>query len=232
MNAADARRTVGELVVERPGRSRVLESFRIDYCCGGRKSLDEACRAAGAEVERVLEALRRDDATPRGGDVHDRAWADADPRELVEHILGVHHGFLRRELPRIDGLIAKVVSAHGGKHLELAEVQAIFRDVREELQSHMAKEENVLFPAIVDRAAGLWRGSFDGPIGVMEHEHALVGRALESLRALTGDYAPPADACNTYRAMLDGLAELDRDLRQHIHEENNILFPRFAGPRR
>jgi regulator of cell morphogenesis and NO signaling len=206
----------------------VLESFRIDYCCGGRKRLADACREAGAEVESVLEALRRDEAAPRACDEHDRGWADADSRELVEHILAVHHEFLRRELPRLGGLIDKVVNAHGGKHAELPEVQATFRELRDELESHMAKEENILFPAIADSTAGLWRGRLDGPIGVMEHEHVLAGRALEALRDLTRAYAPPADACNTYRAMLDGLAELERDLHRHIHEENNILFPRFA----
>jgi regulator of cell morphogenesis and NO signaling len=231
MNAADIKRTVGELVVERPGRSRVLESFRIDYCCGGRKPLEVACREAGAEVERVVEALERADAAPRGRD-HDRAWDEAESRELVEHIVSVHHELLRRELPRVGGLIEKVVRAHGSKHAELPEVQATFHELYEELESHMAKEENILFPAILDRAAGRWQGSFDGPIGMMEHEHVLAGQALEALRRLTRDYAPPADACNTYRAMLDGLAELEHDLHQHIHEENNILFPRFASPRR
>ena len=232
MNAADLSRTVGELVAERPGRSRVLESFRIDYCCGGRKPLELACREAGADYDRVVEALERADSARDGRGEHDRVWAEAESRELVEHILSVHHTFLRRELPRLEGLIDKVVNAHGGKHVELPEVQATFRELHEELDSHMAKEENILFPAIVDRTAGLWCGSFDGPIGVMEHEHALAGRALEALKQLTRDYAPPADACNTYRAMLDGLAELERDLHQHIHEENNVLFPRFASDRR
>jgi regulator of cell morphogenesis and NO signaling len=226
MNGLDPRRTVGELVAERPGRSRVFEEFRIDYCCGGRRPLEEACEEAGVEADRVLNALRDADATRP--DTSERKWVGAGSAELIQHILSVHHDFLRRELPRLDGLIEKVVEAHGPNHPELSEVRATFLALRDELQSHMAKEENVLFPAIVRAEPGASPGPFDGPISVMEHEHAAAGRAMESLRSLTGDYTPPADACNTYRAMLDGLIEFERDLHQHIHEENNILFPRFV----
>lgn len=228
MSGLDPKRTVGELVTERPARSRVFEQFRIDYCCGGRRPLEEVCGAVGVDTERVLEALRNADAEPAGE--ADRNWAAADSAELVDHILSVHHAFLRRELPRLGELIDKVVKAHGKRHAHLADLRATFLALREELQMHMAKEENVLFPAIVNRSAGPTCGSFDGPIRVMEHEHASAGRALEALRRLTRDYTPPADACNTHRAMLDGLAELEHDLHQHIHEENNVLFPRFTEP--
>jgi regulator of cell morphogenesis and NO signaling len=226
MTALDPKRTVGELVTERPARSRVFEAFHIDYCCGGQRPLEEACKEASVGTRRVLEALQNADA--KHADPGERNWAEAGSAELIEHILSVHHQFLRRELPRLDGLIGKVVEAHGRKRPELRDVRTVFLALRQELQSHMNKEENVLFPAVVGAEAAGSSGPFDGPIAVMEHEHAAAGRALASLRGLTGDYTPPADACNTYRAMLDGLIELERDLHQHIHKENNILFPRFS----
>lgn len=228
MTELDSRRKVGDLVTERPARSRVFERFRIDYCCGGRRPLDDACREAGVETGRVIAALREAETAPGP---EDRDWAEASSADLVAHIVSVHHGFLRRELPRLDKLIVKVVRAHGAKHPALARVHATYDGLRRELAQHMAKEERILFPAIVQAGDGPARGSFDGPIHVMEGEHTSAGAALERLRELTGDYTPPADACNTFRAMLDGLAELERDLHRHIHEENNILFPRFTSRR-
>ncbi len=226
MSGLDPRRTVGEMVAERPARSRVFEEFRIDYCCGGRRPLEDACRDAGIEAGRVLEALDAVEADT-GGD-GERNWAAEGSAALVEHILSVHHEYLRRELPRLDALVEKVFRVHGGNHPELAEVRSVYAALRDELRLHMAKEETILFPAILDPGSASPRMSLDAPIRVMEHEHVSAGRALESLRRLTADYTPPADACNTYRAMLDGLAALERDLHRHIHEENNVLFPRFA----
>lgn len=227
MTAVDPKRTVGELVTERPARSRVFEQFRIDYCCGGRRPLDDACRSAGVETDRVVEALRQADAGPADDD--ERNWAEADSSELVGHIVSVHHAFLRRELPRLRGLVDKVLEAHGSRHPELDDVRATYVALQAELDQHMMKEERILFPAIVEAQDGAPAGSFEGPIRVMEHEHVSAGRALDRLREVTRGYAPPEDACNTYRAMLDGLAELERDLHRHIHEENNVLFPRFAA---
>lgn len=227
MDPRDASRTVGELVTERPARSRVFEQFGIDYCCGGRRPLAAACHEAGVQPGRVLEALAEVDAATAGRD--EQNWAETGSAELVEHILTVHHAFLRRELPRLSEMLDKVVEAHGANHPSLADVRTTYTALRAELEQHMFKEEQILFPAIVEPGGGSpCFGTFDGPIGVMEHEHANAGRALERLRELTGGYEPPEDACNTYRAMLDGLAELERDLHRHIHEENNVLFPRYA----
>ncbi|MBD3160532.1 MAG: iron-sulfur cluster repair di-iron protein [Candidatus Latescibacteria bacterium] len=226
MSAIDTARTVGELVTERPARSRVFEEHGIDYCCGGGIPLEDACAEAGVEAERVLEAL----ATAEGDSAGecDRNWAEAGSAELVEHILSAHHEFLRRELPRLDSLTEKVLDAHGENHPGLSDVRRTFLALRGELEMHMSKEEQVLFPAIVGRGESLPEGALDAPIRVMEHEHVSAGRALEALGELTDDYTPPEDACNTYRAMLDAIAELTRDLHRHIHEENNILFPRYA----
>jgi regulator of cell morphogenesis and NO signaling len=151
--------------------------------------------------------------------------------EMIDHIVATHHAYLRRELPRLTALAGLVFGAHGSRHPELKELCGIFDSLREELLLHMLKEEKVLFP-IIARLEGASEipqfhcGSVMNPIRAMEHEHDDAGAALARLREIAGGYIPPADACPSYRALLEGLAELERDLHLHIHEENNVLFPR------
>lgn len=227
MAAIDAQRTVGELVTERPGRARVFERLEIDYCCGGKRPLEDACAAKGLDpgaVAAMLEALEES-----GGEEPD--WTTATLGELCDHIVETHHAYLRDELPRLTFLVGKVASAHGNRHPELADVAQTYEGLAAELADHMLKEERVLFPACrrLEEGEEILAAGLAAPIAVMEDEHAAVGAALERLHELTGGYAPPADACNSYRAMLDGLATLELDLHEHIHEENNILFPRAAA---
>lgn len=153
---------------------------------------------------------------------------------LIDHIEQVHHTYLRAELPRLRFLTSKVRTAHGGRHPELVEVERVFSALEAELASHMQKEEQVLFPMIrqLETSAVLPQfhcGSIGNPVFAMEREHDDAARGLATLRSLTDGYAPPEDACNSYRAMLDGLRELESDLHQHIHKENNVLFPRALG---
>jgi regulator of cell morphogenesis and NO signaling len=153
--------------------------------------------------------------------------------ELADHIEQTHHAYLREELPRLTGLVGKIREVHGERHPKLVEVQRVFLGLRDELMMHMMKEEQVLFPMIrqmeaSDNEPSFDCGSVDNPIRVMEHEHDNAGNALARLNELTGGYLPPADACNTYRATLSGLQELELDLHLHIHKENNILFPRAS----
>jgi regulator of cell morphogenesis and NO signaling len=218
--AADAR--VGELVVERPARARVFEQFGIDYCCGGKKTLLAACAEKDVDAGDVLAALGALDDD--SGEEED--WSEASLTALCAHIETVHHAFLRSELPRLAALVDKVTRAHGSAHPELAEVQEVYRGLVSELESHIEKEEGELFPAIRHLEESGARASLAAPISTLEHEHDDTGSALERLRALTAGYAPPQGACNSYRAMLDGLEQLERDLHTHIHEENNILFAR------
>lgn len=229
MNPLDAQSTVGQLVRERPNRARVFERLGIDYCCGGKLPLDDACRAKGLDLNRVLSELAGADGRASETDTED--WSTAPMSELADHIETVHHEYLRRELPRLERLVEKVDAAHGARHHELRELRTVYAGLKAELEEHMMKEERVLFPMIrhLEQATTLPRfhcGSVGNPIAVMEHEHDSAGAALASLRKLTGDYTPPADACNTFRAMLAGLAELESDLHLHVHKENNILFPR------
>lgn len=224
----DAHVTVGELVTEQPARSRVFEQWGIDYCCGGRKTLAEACREKGLSAEELIRALEGAQGTSPDAD---------DPRpgvmsltELVEHILLTHHDYLKREIPRLSTMVEKVASVHGDSDSRLAQVRDTFLTFANELGQHMAKEEQILFPAIRQLEgsgfADYCFGSVAQPVRVMEMEHENAARALEELRDLTDGFTPPEFACNTYRALLDGFRELERDLHQHVHKENNILFPK------
>lgn len=223
---------VGRLVAERPGRARVFEQFGIDYCCGGKKPLGKACASLGLDPTVVLRELASaDDTGPREGETD---WTTATLTDLADHIEAVHHGYLREALPRLTALVEKVANVHGGTHPELPELRRVFRGFRAELEAHMIKEERVLFPMCRDLEAATvppqWHcGTIRNPIRVLEHEHDDAGSALATMRALTHGFAPPPDACNTFRAMLHGLAELESDMHCHVHEENNILFPRASA---
>jgi regulator of cell morphogenesis and NO signaling len=220
---------VGQLVAERPRRARLFDRLGIDYCGGGRMPLDQACQAKGLNVNDILHELATSDAQSPEDDRID--WAGATMGELADHIVAVHHSFLRQELPRLAAHVDQVASVHGERHPELREVREVFASLKEELESHMLKEEKILFPIIkqlevATRTPRFHCGSVNNPIRVMEHEHKDAGAALARLRELTDGYAVPTDACNTYRAMLAGLADLETDLHRHIHKENEILFPR------
>ncbi len=227
-------RTVGQLVAERPSRSRIFEQFGIDYCCGGKKPLEEACRDRQLPVSQVVAALTAADQAPAGDEID---WTRRPMGELADHIVGTHHVYLKHELPRLEYLVRRVLTAHGANHPELSQVEQVFAGLRQELESHMMKEERVLFPMIkqLEHSSVLpdfHCGSVGAPITVMEYEHDNAGQALAHLRTLTRDYTPPPDICNTYRAMLSGLAELETDMHRHIHKENNILFPAAAARER
>ncbi len=221
---------VGQLAARRPEAIRILEQRGIDYCCGGDKSLDAACRDAGINTQEVLDEIGRvkpSDDEPRGD------WLDAALTDLCDHIEQTHHAFLREQLPFLTRLIDKVVEAHEQRHPELRDVRVAFAELRAELEPHMMKEEGILFPAVraLEQAShqiAFPFGSVQNPIRMMEHEHDNAGQGLRRLRDLTGGFAAPDDACNAYRGLYKALAKFEADLHQHIHKENNILFPRAA----
>lgn len=234
-NQALLTRTVGEIVSERTSRSRVFEQFGIDYCCGGSVTLDEACRKSDVDIDDVCTAL--DEQHPASGDADEPDWSTLSLSDLADDIVARHHTLLRAELPRLGGLIDRVLDAHGANHPELKDLRDIFAALQNELYSHMMKEERALFPIVKQleqaRSQGLKSiqfhcGSVNNPIQVMEHEHDSAGAALRRMRELTSGFQPPGDACTTYRALLSGLQELEADLHLHIHKENNILFPGAA----
>ncbi|MET0159231.1 MAG: iron-sulfur cluster repair di-iron protein [Acidimicrobiales bacterium] len=217
-------RTLADVVTEEPGAARVLEGFSLDYCCGGRRTLADACGRAGVDPNRLLDALSELAPGPEPD------WAQMAPEELVDHLETTHHAYLHAELPRLHALVDKVTGVHGGRHAELADVGAAFVALRDELEPHLRKEERVLFPMIRELATATAPPSFHcgtlaNPISVMLAEHDRAGELLATLRRMTDGYRPPADGCASYRALYAGLAELEADLHLHVHKENNLLFP-------
>jgi regulator of cell morphogenesis and NO signaling len=230
MNAIYVHQTVGEIVAQNPLLAGVFESMGIDYCCGGKKSLNEACREKGLDPKAVLARLRDGDCTA----AESYSTVDVESMtviELVDHIEDTHHAYLRNELPRLAELSRKVNSKHGEKDLRLQRVQQTIAGMSVELWLHMQKEERCLFPMIRQLALGVqapWYsgGAIASPIHQMESEHDDAGSALSRLRKLTDGFSPPTWACNTYRALLAALAYFERDMHSHMHKENNVLFPK------
>jgi regulator of cell morphogenesis and NO signaling len=215
--------TVGELVAARPGRSRVFQAFNIDFCCQGGRTLREACERKGLATDAVVEQLEAELASES---VPAQNPAGLPPHEMAAYIIAIHHGFLRRELPRLHAMAERVAQVHGGHTPSLIEMFHVFRGVEDELTTHMMKEEQILFPVIVEMSQGRCGPKLvDGPIACMIHEHEEVGTALARLRELSGGFQPPPDACNTYRALFAGLRDLEEDVHRHIHLENAVLFP-------
>lgn len=225
--------TVAELVLARPSLSRVFERLGIDYCCGGKRSLEKACSRRGLDVTTTIALLEAGLADAPADTVD---WRQAPAADLVEHIVTRHHDLMREELPRLGAMADRVAQRHGPDDARLVELAQVFGAFRGELEQHMEAEEQVLFPACLALEAASATGeagelhlpfpSVAMPISVMEHQHDDAGAALERMRELTAGYDLDAARCNTHRALVDGLHALERDMHEHVHEENNILFPR------
>jgi len=227
-------KTVGQLAVENPAAARVFESLGIDYCCGGGQTLEQACRAAHASIEEVEDALGAA-SQPHLAAGQGRNWQTEPLSELIAHIEGTHHVYTRAEITHLALLFDKVCAAHGRNHPELLRLRVIFSGLAEELATHLMKEEKVLFPYIVrlEEAAIAKEpapfppfGSVRTPVAMMVNEHDGAGEALRRMRQLSEAYTAPADACTSFRTLYGALEALEADLHQHIHLENNLLFPR------
>ena len=230
MNALDVDQTVGDLVAQKPALARVFEELEIDYCCGGKKTLEEACRQQGLDPRTVLATLREYDEGKSGGAPSVDAAA-MSLTELADHIEQTHHVYVRTALQRLDKMTEEVAAAHGRRDPRLHQVRETFLAMAGELWSHMTKEEQVLFPTVRRLEASeelptFHCGSLASPIRQMEVEHDDASSAFGRLRELTDGFAPPDWACNTYRAMLEAFSDLEQDMHVHIHKENNVLFPR------
>jgi regulator of cell morphogenesis and NO signaling len=231
----DGARTVRELAIEIPNATRTFEKLGIDYCCGGSRSLSDACSHAHVPLEQVVTELEQGFDFKPGAKSAEQEVANGTLVQLVEHIVGTHHVYVKQELPRLQQLLKKVVAVHGGVHPELARIQQVFQGLSAELSSHMMKEEHILFPYIValENAVSNGRpkplpafGTVSNPVHMMELEHDSAGGALKEISALSSNYGPPEGACFSYRTLYAALKEFETDLHQHIHLENNILFPR------
>jgi len=226
--------TVRDVAMQLPRATRLFEKLKIDYCCGGNRPLTEACALAGIDVDDVLDMLAEvTEATAE--DKGSLDFQNASLPELITHILGTHHVFTKSEMDRLQLLADKVLAAHGGNHPELIHLDELFTRLCADLKPHMFKEEQVLFPYIVamaepaeqNRAVALAPfGTVNNPIRMMMMEHDTAGQILRELRALTSDYKVPADACVSYQTLYQALENFEKDLHQHIHLENNILFPK------
>lgn len=221
------KRSLGELVAENADRAKIFDEYDLDYCCGGKLSLEEACDNNDLDLQVVVTRLRQldSDAPTEAG------FVDVGLTELVDNIETTHHKYLKEELPRLEKLADKVAKVHGVRAPQMVELAYLFRNLREELVQHTLKEEMVLFPYIrrldsevVTRSPQF--GAVANPIRCMEAEHDDAGKALVKIRQLTDDYTAPHHACASWVALLSGLESLDKDLRTHIHKENSILFPR------
>ena len=211
---------IGTIAAEHPLATRVFARHNIDFCCGGGRALGKVCADKGIDGDVVLDEVRAEIATT-GEKVEN--WNDAPLGDVIGHILHAYHRPLREELPRLESMARKVQEVHGARDPErFNRIVAVVISLRAELESHMMKEEQILFPMIQAGSGAL----AEAPIGVMEAEHDDAGAALRELHELTNGYEVPEEACNTWRALWFGLAALESDMHQHIHLENNILFPR------
>jgi len=228
MTVIDPTTPLGVIVTDHPALAGDLERLGLDYCCGGRRRLGDACAELGLDVTAVVDDLSAGarHAPPQG-------WASMGPVQLVDHIEAAHHAYLHTELPRIEALAEKVEAVHGERHPELAFLRATFDELALELEPHLAREERILFPMIRELVAASddgpspvsGGGALSDPIRVMLVDHDRAGELLGQLRGLTAGYVAPDDACASYTALYEALAALEADTHLHVHKENNVLFP-------
>ena len=227
-----AERTLGDIVKDDPRAAAVLDRVGLDYCCGGGRTLREAASARHLDLTPTVAALEAL-GTPVADERAREEWDDLDA--LTEHIVQRHHRYVREMTPSIQTWLAKLVARHGTRHPELAQVRDTFDRLADELAAHMAKEENILFPAIDELAAARRAdhhlpaspfGTVLNPVRVMEDDHRAAGDLLARIRTLTDDFALPDDACTTYQLCYTELERFERDLHWHVHLENNVLFPK------
>jgi regulator of cell morphogenesis and NO signaling len=225
---------VKEVAVEMPQSTRIFEKLNIDYCCGGNRPLLEACANAGIEIEQLEKMLGAADPALSADDSHFQMMTLT---ELVGHIFNKHHVYTKAEIGRLGALLTKVVAVHGENHPELRDVERLFQQLCADLTPHMMKEEIVLFPYIVEletaqsensRAPFAPFGTMKNPVRMMMMEHDTAGDILRELGKVTNDYTVPSDVCISYQTLYTAMKEFERDLHQHIHLENNLLFPRAA----
>lgn len=223
---------VGQIADSDSAARRVPEEAGADYCCGGHQSLHGACAHAGVPEEDVLKRLRENKSALGPQDAN---WASAPLSVLTEHIRAQHHAYVREAIRRIEPLLAKVKARHGANHPEIAEIERLFAEISRDMIMHMQKEEQILFPYIeaVERASS-GHGAIEppffqtvrNPIHAMMREHDAAGDLVKQVRKASADYAAPQDACASFQSLYSELRAFDADLHQHVHLENDILFPR------
>lgn len=224
--------TLGQIAAKDLRKAQVFKKYGLDFCCGGKKTVKEACNEKGLDVTKIEQELQKADKIPASRPLPYNDWS---PSFLAEYIVNTHHSYVQKNLPDIRAYAKKVMTVHGNHHPELLPIYRLVEEVNAELTAHMAKEEKVLFPYIKELAVARNSAkplhaehfrSVQNPINMMEIEHEMVGKNLAQIRELTNNYSLPEDACASYSLLYRMLDEFEEDLHLHIHLENNILFPK------
>jgi regulator of cell morphogenesis and NO signaling len=223
--------TVAQLAISHPAALAVFTKYNIDYCCGGHRSLEDACNRVGLDAEKIKAEIAQTPQSNSSENFHPENWSSSF---LADYIIENHHSYVKSAIPELESLLERVCDRHGNDSLELLKIREAFIDLAEELTSHMQKEEVILFPAIKELEAAQKQSAANttnlgAPIQVMEHEHVIAGDLTKQIRSLSNNYTPPEWACPTFRITYQRLKEFDDDLMRHIHLENNILFDRFKN---
>jgi regulator of cell morphogenesis and NO signaling len=223
--------TLAQIVTANHETASVFEKYHLDFCCKGKRPLSEACKEKNLPEEQVIKEL--DEVIGKAVNKDAALLNYITLAQICDYIVATHHAYVRQNAPQILFYLEKIASKHGGRHPELLTIFRLFTQVNEEMTEHMFKEENILFPRIkqteqhnTEGVAIPIPGYIETPIAIMEHEHDSAGNLLEQIREVTNNYNPPADACTTYRVAFASLQAFEADLHQHVHMENNILFPR------
>jgi regulator of cell morphogenesis and NO signaling len=233
----DTTRTVKDIVTDFPSAARVFEEKRIDYCCGGQKTLQDACKEAQLPLDEVVQSIESAEAMAHTANPL-ADWKEASISQLIQHIVEKHHAYCRQEHEHLGTLLAKVVQVHGAHHPELARIQSLFNKMHAELAMHLVKEERTLFPMILEmeNAAKAQKplprlpfGTIQNPVSMMILEHDETGTQLKEIHRLSQGYQAPEDACGSYRSLYEGLKLFEQDMHQHIYLENYVLFPRTVA---
>jgi regulator of cell morphogenesis and NO signaling len=223
---------VKDIALSNPAARQILEDAGLDYCCGGGKSLHEACLHADVPAEEILNRLRENSKHVSPDEAN---WTSVPLGDLTRHIRERHHRYVREAIARVQTLLDKVAAKHGENHSEIADIQRLFAEVGREMIMHMQKEEQILFPYIdaLEKATSAHSSveppffqTVRNPIHAMMKDHDAAGELVKQIRKATSEYTAPADACTSYKALYQDLREFEADLHQHVHLENNILFPR------
>lgn len=224
--------TLGNIAAKDLQKAQVFKKFGLDFCCGGKKTVSEACKDKGINPDVVVEELQNTNKQSFGPPLNYKEW---EPGFLADYIVNIHHGYVKKNLPDLVMYANKVMKVHGKEHPELIEINDLVKEINKELSAHMEKEEKILFPYIKDLVAFSYKlkpqstpqfATVQNPITMMESEHEMVGNHLAQIRAITNNYNLPAGACASYTFLYRLLEEFEEDLHLHVHLENNILFPK------
>ncbi|WP_252243796.1 iron-sulfur cluster repair di-iron protein [Clostridium sp. ZBS14] len=231
MNKFNSNQKIGDIVTKFPKAADIFKEYKIDFCCGGDRTLITAIKEQGVNETELLERIN-DSYEKLKNNIYskDRNWVEAPLDELVDQIVNVHHAYLYENLPKISELTTKILRVHGEKHPELSRVHKLFHTIKMELESHLIEEETIQYPAINAYLRSNSEADLDKAINIinqLQDEHIGAGNILKELREITNDYDLPSNVCTTYRLTYSKLQEMESDIFQHIHLESNILFPRL-----